>query len=592
MAKYVKTGVSIVVALGVAYGIGSYYANSMADREASKVTKMIKERSPSIQEVHYSSVSAGFFSLFTHSVQVNDVKVTFADMPEHPVHIKRLGLDHVNVNNNSVPTYFEVSIDDATIHNSDKLVEQAFDTRNQSSRKAYGHLSKNNVTVSEKRQQAINQYIASIARQYAGGKLDAHVTYSAKNAELSMHSDVKVDGDSVYQVDTSLSHYIIAKGPHGFTKAFTNARIKKLDYRLDLHEVGDKHILTRAFPQYQRMIANLDPELKLHLGYSAKSQDLAFTFDLTNNKALKLKLDSSLHDVRLDQYPLPRLQKKQHLHKAFQSAYIGRLNTETRLEADISQRMIAQLSPRYRRVFKQVFGDQKLPAYIDVTNHYDYDSGGQGKETMALGIEKLGHVNLLSEYVYKNKLTLEQLASHMQGAARTGSVVPEVRHQPGKNQKAWHSPMPGNAQIRKLSLSMTNNGLMEDLTRFYAGVTNTRASQVTQALQGQLKQAASSASGFHKQLFTSLSQYVANPESYQVTFTPKKKLTWEDLFEQYRQARRHINKEVAAKAPKNLSPRQKQALDAEERTMALQQTFNNSLPKFNYTFSVNGKTVE
>ncbi|MFT6834138.1 MAG: hypothetical protein ACJA0H_000164 [Francisellaceae bacterium] len=603
MTKFIKIGVPvIVVVLGVGYGIGSYYANDIANKEASKVTTRLKNKTPEIQNITYGSVNAGFFSIFTHSVKINDVKISLKQMPNNPIDIKTIRLEDINVDSNSIPQNFEVSFSGLSVSNVDKMVDQYFLSNNNLTTSAYTQLSSHQMSVQEQNKKIINQYLKSIADQYAQAQLSGNLSYYGAKSQLSINTDVLVEGESIYQFDSLLSNYKIKEASHGFANALTSAKIESLDYKLHINKYGNKKILTDAFPQYKSVIDKVNPNFMLDIKYEAKTNDLSTKISLVNGKHVNIKSDILIHDVKLNKYTIAELQSSG-INPAFDSAYFGKLNSTLNLSAKITKKDIEMMPLQYQKMVKMTFGNENLKLFFNTSKKLDFDKNGVGEDKITFGIKDIGDVEAYSDFNYTSKLYVKQVLKNINTSMN--SISSSDKNQNTQMNLASKSDLALTKNIRlgKTVIEINNQSLIQDLIKLYGSASGQPPHIITQALQGQLQAMSGETTiKFQKDLFNSLAEYLNDPKKYSLTFMPKGNVTWADVLSNFNQETNTTvptiptvsNAENTANTTNGAKPLTQQPVQTQtqDNSEEMQQAFANALKLFNYQFNVNNKILK
>ena len=587
MSKLLKIGIPVLVILGLGYGVGYYYANKIAKEEANKAITAIKNKSPEIQNITYASVNAGFFSLFDHSVSINNVDIQLKSMPKNPIHINLVGIENIQIDQNKAPKSFEISYSGLSLSNANQFVQQYFKNANILTN-AYPQLASTNMAVQAQNQQAINNYIQSVADQYANAKLSGDIHYKQKNKTLSIHATISVAGEVAYTFNSLFTNYEIHNNPHGFINAFNQAKIAEFDYQLHLSKFGNKNIISKAFPDYKSVVDSANPNFDLQVKYLGKTKDLSFKANLINQTKLHNGQDNNLlvhsdvllHNITLSKYTLQQLTHGDYT-KAFEKAYFGKSDSQFHIASVITQKEIEVLPPQYQALVKKAFGKQKIEIFFDAKDNIDFDQKGKGSDVMRFGLRGMGDIKTYFDYQYTSKLYLKEVIDYIQ-TYMTDLKQDQDNTSDVMNQNlSQEIKLADKVAVNKAGLIINNQTLIQDLIKLYSGMSGQKPQQITKMFQQQLTALAmQSQTKFAKDFFNSLAEYLSKPEKYELSFIPKGKVTWGEVLQNYANANDQLS---------TAQEQQNNEQNTPDQLSVMQTAYEKTLKLFHYQFKVNNQ---
>jgi hypothetical protein len=527
MNKAVKPIVAIVILGAIGYGVGSYYATKIAKEHVAMTATKIQAQSSHIEKITYGDISANVFSLFTHDVAIENVKVYLKSLPKNPIVINNLDVDNYEVDASDVTKKFNISFKGLHLDNANQLLQQSLDVY--STDKSQMPVDKHDTEFAQK---MLDKYLKS----EASGSFD----YSAKDSVLKTNLQIISGNGPLMHFSSEFDHYKIAKPVNyttdGFWSAFANAKINKFAWNLDIQNMIDPKLITAQYPKLSYFMKDLALSMRSNIVYSANDNKLGFDFMVTNNKKKNIEMSTSIDDLKLGDYTMTVLANGK-LHDAVSDAYIGFSKALANVSLTVPADLISATSPYSAKIVQDL-------GYKDYTISYNHNEVYDPKTKLENGDLVIGlqtnvpdtGASLSSAYqiTINNKIMVkdivEQLSKSLANAEQDGA-------EQGTNQLTQlvqtlksESAFDGMYNVDSFSFTFKNQSLYQDGIKVFATMSNQKPVDIQKMIEGVVGKSAAEAKGvIKKPALMAANNFVQSPNEIKLVITPKGKLTGTDI---------------------------------------------------------------
>ena len=527
MNKAVKPIVAIVILGAIGYGVGSYYATKIAKEHVAMTATKIQAQSSHIEKITYGDISANVFSLFTHDVAIENVKVYLKSLPKNPIVINSLNVDNYEVDGQNITQKFNISFKGLHLDNANQLLQQSLDVYS---------TDKNQMPVDKHDTEFAQKILDKYLKSEASGSFD----YSAKNAVLKTNLQIVSGNDPLMHFSSEFNHYKIAKPVNyttdGFWSAFANAKIDKFTWNLDIQNMIDPKLITAQYPKLSYFMKDLALNMQSNIVYSANDNKLGFDFVVTNNKKKNVDISTSIDDFKLGNYTLTELVNGK-LHDAASDAYIGLSKALVNVSLTVPADLISATSPYSAKIVQEL-------GYKDYTASYNHNEVYDPKIKLEKGDLVIGlqtnvpntGASLSSAYqiTINDKIMVkdivEQLRKSLANAEQdsTDQNVDQLTQlvQTLKSESAFD----GMYNVDSLSFTFKNQSLYQDGIKVFGTMSNQKPADIQKMIEGVVGKSAAEAKGtIRKPALTAVNNFVQSPNEIKLVITPKDKLSGTDI---------------------------------------------------------------